>query len=300
MKLKKTTLLALVLKAGIDPESDPFKKFIGKEAPEDSDDEAPAGLFGEMDKKLLSIDAAKTHPEIEGAVKGKFLALADDAIKEYLTQAGLDDAAQKTLLDGKKTPDRIKLALAKVQDLGKGAGKATDQERETAWQTKETAFKQTIQDLETKYGTEVSGRAQDQAEFALTSFLGNKDNFALRTDVPNIGKYAKGEVLAAIDAKGAKLVVKDGAPLLVFKNDPEKPFFESGSTKALDLKEFTASTLDAAGFIAKQGGEQQQQHNIETPRPTNEAAKGVAQAASSFAANAALLANSAKQTADVE
>lgn len=294
MKLKKTALVVLVKKAGIDPESEAWKAVTGAAAPEESDDELPAVLTTALDNGLLGLEAAKVHPEVEAAFKGKLFNQVDTKLSAALKVLGLDDTAIKAALDGKATPDKVGAAIEAATAKVKGEGKHSDQQREQAWVTEKTALEQKLATANT-----AAEQAQQQAQgleqdYALSQYLGDTKRFPLRTDLPNLTRYAKSELLTAIERKGAKLVIKDGQPTLVMKDDPEKPFHDTGAAAPLNLDDFTKTTLDGAGFIAKQVGNQNQLHNQQHQQQPNQPPAD-AQAAASMAANLAIINQAANQ-----
>jgi effector-binding domain-containing protein len=286
MQIAKKTLVGWLTKAGLDPESDAFKAFAGKDAPEDSDVKLPDAALTALDGKLLGLEAAKIHPEVTAAAQAKYYGLVDEATNTFLKTAGLDDAAIKTLFDGKKTPVRVAEALAHVQKLAKESGKGSNEERENAWKTEKQKFEDQIKTLTSDYESEKTGREADRNQYALSSFLGDREAFKLRDDLPNLGEYAQMALLKKIgELPGAKLIAKDGKPMLVMKDDPEKPYHKTGDTNPLDLKAWTAEVLAEGKFLNLQPGGQNQQHG--NPMPPNQQNQPPAntQAAASLAVN---------------
>jgi hypothetical protein len=256
---------AIITKAGMTAEE--FKALLEGDADANLDQDN----FDKVMGKLFSISDAKTSKEVEDHFKSKLFDKTDNAVKEYLKGAGLDDAAIAKLIDGKASPDKIKLALKHVQDLGKADGTKTDSDREKDWQTKETEFKNQIQTLTNDLNTEKSARYADATDTALDSFFGNADNFKL---VPGLPKEVqlriiKEDFLKAADAKGAKVVIKDKVPVLVHKDDEAKPFTEVGSTTAVDSKTFGLGVVEKLGLLDKQPGKVEKTDNPLPPTNQN-------------------------------
>ena len=87
----------------------------------------PDDLTVKVKNALTTIENAKAHPDVANHFKGRYYGVVDKAIKEALSEIGMDDAGIKEVVDGIKTDERFKKAIAKANKIGLSkAGQSND------------------------------------------------------------------------------------------------------------------------------------------------------------------------------
>ena len=209
----------LAKKAGIDTTTDEWKPILAL------DHEVPAEIATKVDNGLLSVEAAKQHPDVKKAVKAEVLAGADAKIESVMTELGI--AGDDDFKGEKNTFEKIARLTKLAQEAGKKASGSTNKQTAEEFAREKEDYNRQIRELKeklTKQETDYnSQRENDLTDFEFQNTLFGKD-YALPKEMDTKLKVstARGAVQQALLQKGYKLkrneagqltiVDKDGAP----------------------------------------------------------------------------------------
>lgn len=203
--------------------------------------ELPDEIAGKIDKGLLTVEAAKTNPDVNKVLKQQILAgidaKIDDIIKEHGVTVGEDFANEKNTYE--KVPMLSKLLLETGRKKGEGTSKegvseALRKERE-AFGIKEADLNKKIKDaldsLTAKQTEFDNTRKEDLTSFALQKRLLGKDyvfpkemdsEIKVQTALNALNKDLKTKGLFARLNEAGTLIItdKDGAKAYTDKHEP--------------------------------------------------------------------------------
>lgn len=184
--MKAGEFLKSIAKKG-DVDGQKLADFIAsKEFTTIQDVEIPNEITNRIDYTLMSVEAAKAHPEVRKIIKSETLNGADSVIEKVLTKLGYDESDIADLKAEKNTFQRIEKLADKIQALEskKAGGKSKDKEtydkeieklNESIRSLKESG-ENTVKDLTKKHQEQLT-------DYELRTLIASK-KLALPEDMP--------------------------------------------------------------------------------------------------------------------
>lgn len=210
-----------------------------------------------LDTNLMSLEGAKNNPAVLNHYKPIILKAADDKFTMLAEKFGMSDEISAEKSTYKKFDILESKLEAKISDLEKKQGKATDPQ-------KEAEFTRQIQELQTKLGqlndqkaTELNGlKSQHDSEMTdmLVKFNLTGKKFANKELPIEVNTtVAKTLLEAKLKESGAILVNENGTLKLKQAANPTMDFVDSGF-KVVSFSDFTDQTLAANKLLEVSGG----------------------------------------------
>lgn len=242
MPVKIGTLLSnLARKAGYDPNliAIPADAF-------EVDDELVAAL----DAKLLTEESAKNNPVLKNYFKAQALDPIDKHILTMLEENEIDEEGRTEITGIKSTYDRIPALTKKIKELS--------QKKAAAGSSDKVALQEQINNLnqekarliadKEKEIQEIRNSAQKEIEdFMFHNSITSVDLVTDQFDRETMLDLAKQRIAKDLQAKGAKVINKDGVLTLVQAADPALDFYQDN--KKVTFEEFRDSALANAKII---------------------------------------------------
>lgn len=201
------------------------------------DTEVPDELAGKIDKGLLTLEAAKTNPEITKALKATTLAGIDAKMDDIIKETGvtMDDA----FVNEKNTYEKVVMLSKALRDHGKKLGEANSKEglseavkkEREAFQKKEEELnrmlKETKDSLLAKETEFKTTREADLNDYSLKTKLFGKD-YALPKDMDSEFKVdtALSAIKRDLAAKGLLIKRNEAGTLVITDKDGNKAYNE--------------------------------------------------------------------------
>lgn len=221
-----TLLEKLFKKAGIEI-NDQFKPLV------ELDNEIDEESFNRVDQKLLTVDAAKSHPDVLRQLRQNILDPVDKAMERLITEHGI--TVGEDYAGEQNTYEKIQNLFKTVIEAGKKPGKEKHTEDFAA---KEAEYNKSIRDLkellsskETEFKTT---RENDRTAFELQKILLGKDyvfpkemdsNIVISTALSAVNNdlSKKGFVIKLNEAGQLQILNKDGMPAYNTSNEALEP-----------------------------------------------------------------------------
>lgn len=223
-------------KLGIDP-TDEVKALL------ELDTEVSDDIASKLDKGLLSVDAAKQHPELKTHFRAALLGSADSRMDDLIKELGI--TVNEEFANEKNTYERIPLLVKAALDHGKkvaetdgklNVGELLKKERDAFAQKeadlnrKLAELTKTLTDKETEF---TSSRQNDLTNFELQKLLLNKNYVFPKEMDPNLKvTTALGAINTELKKSGLQIklaetgvleiVDKEGKPAFTDKYEPIK------------------------------------------------------------------------------
>lgn len=236
-----TFINELALKAGIDANNAELKDILSHA--DLSKITIPDSLAGTISANLMTVDAAKAHPELTKHFRGSFYDGLDSVLENTMSEMEFDDDVKTEIKKETNSNKRIALIAKKVREL--------EVKKATATGGDKSALQKTINELNQKI-SDISNNHKTEIETLRTSH----ENELTNADVRNLlatYNYALGDIDAGIKvttaqallseamrSAGVKVIRKDGHPALVKLDGTE--FYDSTNTRK-DLKAFTEGAI---------------------------------------------------------
>jgi hypothetical protein len=252
------TFNTLATLAGISPEDGQLKAFLSNVAVSEYD--LPDEIANKIQSSLLTIDAAKNHPQI----KSHFFAQAYDGLDKELTglMGDLPEEVKAEILAEKSSTKRASLLVGKVKELeGKKGGASTTDKAQIQKQIDDlnaaiVAEKQAAQQAAEAIRTEYESKITD---LHLNNILtGYKYATPISLDA-NI-KIAKTLLSESLAQKGLQVVNENG---LTIKTKDNMDYYENN--QKVDVSKFADAVLAQHKLLAANEPEQAPRH---TPQNT--------------------------------
>lgn len=242
MPVKIGTLLSnLAKKAGYDPNliAIPAESF-----------EVPDELAAALDAKLLTEESAKNNPVLKNYFKSQALDPIDKHISALLDENEIDEEGKTEILGIKSTYDRIPALTKKIKELGlkkASAGTSDKAALQEAINNLNQEKAQLIAEKEKEIQA-IRGEAQTEiANFMFRNSIGSVDLVTDQFDRDTMLELAQQRINKDLQAKGAKVINKDGVLTLVQAADPALDFYQDN--KKVTFEEFRDSSLANAKII---------------------------------------------------
>jgi hypothetical protein len=241
-----------------------------------NDVDIPDDVANNIDKALMTLDAAKNNAEVKKAARAEALNGVDSKITEILEELGIDDAAE--ILEEKNSFEKIAKLTKKVKDLESKKAGATKKEDKDALEQKIADLNKELKTAKDSY-TAKEKEWQDARNGDLTNFEIQKKllgkEYALPKEMNADLKVttAQSAINMALQAKGLKLVRNEQGQLVILDKDGNKAY--SDSHEELKVDSFIDGALaqnkllkvndqnpagggNTGGTVVATGGQQQQ------------------------------------------
>lgn len=199
--------------------------------------EVPEETAKKIDQGLLTIEAAKTNPEITKGIKSQALSGADAKMDDIIKEMGI--TVGDDFVNEKNTYEKISMLSKMLHEQGrkKGEGNSKDGLSETLkkergeWGAKEADLQKKLKDLAdtiTAKETEFTNtRQSDLTSFALHKKLFGKD-YAFPKDMDNDIKIsaAMGVINKKLSSLGAVAKLNEAGQLVITDKDGNKAYTE--------------------------------------------------------------------------
>jgi uncharacterized protein YfkK (UPF0435 family) len=211
-----TFLSALAKKVGIDTTQKEFMDLLAH------DIEIPDGVVEPINKGLMTLEAAKTNPDIRKMLRSEALDGVDRKVKELLTEMGIEDAAE---IEGEKNSyEKIALLARTVKTLeGKKAGASTNKDKEeigkqiTELNAKLKAANDSLITKEQEFKTTRDG---DLTNFELQKILLRKEySLPKEMDAELVISTAQAAINKDLSGKGFRIVRDEAGQLKIVNKD---------------------------------------------------------------------------------
>lgn len=217
-------LKKLFTKASIDTSTEEFKAILALDA------DVPDEAAGKLEKGLMSLDAAKAHPELKTHFKQQVLTGADAKMDELIAELGLQP--DESFVSNKNTYEKIGLLVKLAAEAAKKAAGPGSKTSAAEWEKKEADYNKMIKDLKdsiTQKETEfASTRANDLTEFELRTILsGKKLSLPEEMDPKLKLSTAQGAIQAELKKKGWSLKLNEAGELIVVNKEGTPAYSET-------------------------------------------------------------------------
>ena len=177
--------------------------------------EVPDELATVIDTALMTVEAAKSNPEVIKKIKGETLNGADSVITKLIAELGYEDADVADIIADKNTFAKIEKLVKKTNELSAkkaGAGKGDQAAIQKQIDDLNTKIRE-AKDLHTKEVAALKGQHAEQlTNYELINMFSAK-KLALPADMPAKVKndIVLNSVKAELTAKGFQIVNENGA-----------------------------------------------------------------------------------------
>jgi hypothetical protein len=206
-------------------------------------------LASSLEKNLLSLAAAKTHPDVRAALEKTFKAELynglDAEINDVMTEIGLSDAQKADILAEKSSTKRASLLAKKVKEYEAAASKDSGTADKKELLAKVNDLNNNIAKLQREHDAALKAKdaelseklLQKEIEFDLLGY-----NYAFPEGTPAHIKLASANasISRRLTEKGVKVVVDNGIKKLVRLDGTD---FYDEHNKAVSYKEFIDGAL---------------------------------------------------------
>lgn len=248
MAILADTLVKLLTKAGVDKESESYRKLIGlKELVVDIPDDIDASISG-----LMSATEAKNNIDIKKHFKAEALDPFNNKVATWLKDNGADDDTIKAITDDQNTYNKVEVAIKKIAELKSkqvdGKGDKAELERK-------------INELSAQLSKAATDAANEK-QAAIAQIVAQYDGEFTEMEINRIisskplpgqfgldveSKIAREFLNKKLNEKGASIKKIDGKLKIVAKDDETIRIFEAG--KELDLDTLTDMALADNKFL---------------------------------------------------
>ncbi|MDB5199141.1 MAG: hypothetical protein JWO92_1104 [Chitinophagaceae bacterium] len=218
-------------KLGIDITTDDIKSLVAL------DTEVPDEISGQMDKNLLTIEAAKGNPEINRLLRKNHFGAVDEKMIEIIKESGV--TLDETFANETNTLEKLAMLSKALVDTGKKKGEANSKEglsdvvkkEREEFQKKEAEYQKQLKEkteaLTAKENEFTGARQNDRTEFKQKIRLFGKD-YALPKDMDSELKVETALSVINKDLKSKGLVAKlnEGGGLVITDKDGNKAYNE--------------------------------------------------------------------------
>lgn len=187
-------------------------------------------VAGNIDKALMTLDAAKNNPDVKKAARAEALNGVDSKITEILEELGIDDASE--ILEEKNSFEKIAKLTKKVKDLESKKAGTTKKEDKDALEQKIAELNKEIKTTKDAF-TAKEKEWQDARNGDLTNFeiqkklLGKDYSLPKEMNADLKVSTAQSAINMALSAKGLKLVRNEQGQLVIVDKDGNKAYSDN-------------------------------------------------------------------------